>query len=330
MGFIFDFLGSIFGYILWFFFDVTSNYAIAITLFAIVINIIMFPTAIKRQKTMALNARLAGKQKEIQKRYGKDKQKYSEELAKLYEQEGANPMSGCFSSMILPLILWGGIFGSITRPLQNTLHISQDKISEATSVISSLPEMGDKVKGGYEQLQLVRFFDEIKPHLTMFNSDELADIEEYSSGFNLLGLNLLNRPNAVPFNEMLWIIPILCFIVSAFSMYVTQKMNGNTAQVEGAMKIMPYAMFIFTAYIAYTIPGAVGLYWILNSLIGMIQNLILNKYYNVFTLNAKDEATRFATLIEHDKKVIQIKDPKSITSADKVIPFNKKQSKKGK
>lgn len=330
MGFIFDFLGSIFGYILWFFFHATGNYAIAIFLFAVVINIILFPTAVKRQKTMAVNARLSEKQKEIQKRFGKDKQRYNEELAKLYQQEGASPLSGCFSSMILPLVLWGGIFGAITKPLQNTLHIPQNKISEAVTVISALPDMKDKISSGYEQLQIVRFFGEVKPYLTMFNSGELADIEEYSSGFNLIGLNLLNRPNAVPFSDMLWIIPVLCFVVSVASMYVTQKMSGGNAQVEGAMKFVPYMMFIFTAYIAYTIPGAVGLYWILNSIIGLIQNLILNKYYNLFTLNARDEAARFASLVEHDEKAVQINTPENVLLADKVVPFNRKKNKKDK
>lgn len=41
---------------------------------------------------MAKNTRLQGKQKEIQKKYGDNKQKMSEEMQKLYQQEGVNPM----------------------------------------------------------------------------------------------------------------------------------------------------------------------------------------------------------------------------------------------
>ena len=65
MGFIVDILGSIFGYILWFFFDLVSNYSIAITLFTVVISVIMLPIAIKRQKQMALNSRINVKQQEL-------------------------------------------------------------------------------------------------------------------------------------------------------------------------------------------------------------------------------------------------------------------------
>lgn len=328
MGFIFDFLGSVFGYILWFFYDAFSNYAIAITLFTLLINIIMFPTAIKRQKMMAKNARLAEKQKEIQKRYGKDRQKYNEELTKLYQQEGTSPFGGCFSSMILPLILWGGIFGAVTKPLQNTLHISQEKILQSIQSVSELPEMKGRLNSGYDQLQIVRMFNEIKPHLAVLNEKELADLEEYSSGFEFLGINLLNRPNASSFKEMLWIIPLLSFIVSVVSMYITQKTSGNNIQAHGAMKAMPYIMFLFPAYIAYTIPAAVGLYWILNSLVGMFQSIILNKYYNVLTLNAKDEAVRFAEIKKFDSMVKQIKNPNEIVfNNDNIIPMAGKQKK---
>ncbi len=307
MGFLFDFLGSIFGYVLWFFFDAVSNYGVAITLFTLVINVLMFPLAIKRQKSMAMNSRMAVKQQALKKKYEKDTKKYNEEVAKLYEREGVNPMSGCFATMILPLILWSGIFGAITKPLQNTLHLAPEKVTQAVAVLPTIPEVSGKVSKGYEELQIVRHFSEVKSHLTMFNREEIADIEEFSSGFNFMGINLLNRPNAAQFSEMLWVIPLLCFLSSILSLYISQKMMGNQTQMQGCTKYMPYAMFIFTAYIAYTIPAAVGLYWIINALFGAAQSLVLNKYYNSFTMNAKDEAARLALLNIQEVNVSQVK-----------------------
>lgn len=305
MRFLFDLLGNLFGYVLWFFFDLTSNYALAIFLFVIVINVVMFPIAIKRQKTMAVNARLVGKQKEIQKKYGRDKQRYNMELAKLYQSEGVNPMSGFLSTLVLPLLLWGGIYGAITKPLENTLHISQDKISSATQLVKTIPGVGQTYVAGYEQLQIVKLFSYIKPYLHMFSDSEMSDIQEYSSGFNLCGMDLLSRPNASPFNSILWIIPLLCFAVSALSMYFTQRFSGNNNQIQGAMKFMPYTMFLFTAYLSYTIPGAVGLYWIFNTLVGLIQNLFLSKYYNIFSLNAKEEFARIKVLEKREQQICE-------------------------
>ena len=303
MGFLFDSLSSMFGYVLWFFFDAVSNYGLAITLFALVVNIIMFPLAIKRQKSMASNARMAVKQQELKKKYEKNPRKYNEEVAKLYESEGVNPMSGCFATMVVPLILWTGIFGAVTKPLQNTLHIPADKVSAAVTAVCENTGEENKMARNYRELQVVRSFDSVKDKLTMFDKKEMEDLEEYSHGFNFFGINLLQTPKGSAFSEFLWLIPLLCFVSSAAAMYISQKMMGMQNTMQGCNKFLPYGMLLFTAYIAYTIPGAVGLYWVINSAIGAVQNIVLNKFYNTYTINAHDEAARAALLFETESKI---------------------------
>ena len=53
---IFNFIGNIFGYVLWFFYWLTSNYGVAIILFTIAVKVLMFPMTIKQQKSMAANS----------------------------------------------------------------------------------------------------------------------------------------------------------------------------------------------------------------------------------------------------------------------------------
>ena len=57
---LFNFFGSIFGYVLWPIFYLVQNYGIAIIIFAILAKIVLFPFSIKQQKAMANNARLQG------------------------------------------------------------------------------------------------------------------------------------------------------------------------------------------------------------------------------------------------------------------------------
>ena len=118
---IFNFFGSIFGYVLWPIFYVVQNYGIAIIIFAILAKIVLFPFSIKQQKAMANNARLQKKQKEIQEKYKNNKVKANEEMQKLYQKEGVNPSSGCLTS-IVPMLVMLGIFYSISSPLTNTLQ----------------------------------------------------------------------------------------------------------------------------------------------------------------------------------------------------------------
>ena len=57
--FIFDAIGSLFGYVLWFFYSIFNNYGLAIICFTIVVKLVLFPMSIHQQKSMAKNARMS-------------------------------------------------------------------------------------------------------------------------------------------------------------------------------------------------------------------------------------------------------------------------------
>ena len=137
---IFNFFGSIFGYVLWPIFYVVQNYGIAIIIFAILAKIVLFPFSIKQQKAMANNARLQKKQKEIQEKYKNNKVKANEEMQKLYQKEGVNPSSGCLTS-IVPMLVMLGIFYSISSPLTNTLHLNADLVNSTVTYAQHIPGM---------------------------------------------------------------------------------------------------------------------------------------------------------------------------------------------
>ena len=58
---IFNFFGSVFGYLLWFLYTIFKNYGIAIILFTIILKIAMFPMSLKQQRSMASQAKPAEK-----------------------------------------------------------------------------------------------------------------------------------------------------------------------------------------------------------------------------------------------------------------------------
>ena len=78
--FIFDAIGSLFGYVLWFFYSIFNNYGLAIICFTIVVKLVLFPMSIHQQKSMAKNAAMSQKQQEIKKKYAGDQKKMNEEM----------------------------------------------------------------------------------------------------------------------------------------------------------------------------------------------------------------------------------------------------------
>ena len=106
----FDFINVPFGYVIRFFYSLTDNYLFAILLFALVMEILLTPLAIKQQKNQIKQAKLQPKVMAIRKKYaGRNdqatQQKMQQETMEMYQRENFNPASGCVTLLIqLPII----------------------------------------------------------------------------------------------------------------------------------------------------------------------------------------------------------------------------------
>ena len=306
---IFNFIGGIFGYILWSAFYLTKNYGIAIILFTIVIKVLLFPFSVKQQKTMASNARFQQKQREIMEKYKNDRVKANEEIQKL-------------------------------NPLTNTLHIASEKVSTALTSLSTIPAVGSTINGRYGEINIVKYFSSLQDYLIsggkpIFSDADANSIKDFSSGFDFCGLDLLSTPSQSSWQSMMWLIPVLCFVTSVLSMIIMQLINGQ--KFQGCMVLMILMMPLFTAWIAYSVPGAVGFYWISSNVLGFAQSLILNKFYSPSIMEAKTEAQRVVLRRQQEAEYAFIEAPEydmeqsaPDTGSNKQEKKNKNTAKKGK
>ena len=200
-----------------------------------------------------------------------------------------------------------GIYYSVVNPLQNTLHIAGSKVTEAMQLLQQVPGVGNLFSGFYGEIDLVKHFDFFKDFLPMFSADEAANIASFGQGFNFLGLNLLDTPQSSSFSSMLWLIPVLCLVSSLVTQWLMPKITGNQMAMQGCMKWMMFILPLFSAWIAYTVPAAVGFYWIINTVLQFLQTWVLNIFYNADTMIAKEEAARIALREIEEKKVKMIR-----------------------
>ena len=306
---IFSFLGSLFGYVLWPIFYLVQNYGIAIIIFAILAKIVLFPFSIKQQKSMANNQRLQKKQREIQEKYKNNKQKANEEMQKLYAKEGVSPSSGCLTS-IVPMLVMLGIFYSISSPLSNTLHLNETLVNSTVAYAQHIPGMplAANTNAYYQQIEVLNNFG------AMFNTDfvrecftttQIDNINLLSNGFELFpgtGISMLVTPsNYGFFGSFYTLIPVLCFVSSIATTLISSKINGT--QMQGCMMVMLLGMPLFSAYIAYSVPAAVGFYWICSTLLGLVQTIVMHKFYNPVTMIANEEARHVALMELNEKKM---------------------------
>jgi len=122
-----------------------SSFGLAIIALTIVVNILMYPLTKKQLHATQAMQSLQPKLAELQKKYGKDRQRLAQEQMRLYKESGVNP-AGCLVPMLVQLPIWIALYQSIIRVLawtpEDFLGLSRYLYSWQV-VYSSLP-LADK------------------------------------------------------------------------------------------------------------------------------------------------------------------------------------------
>ena len=328
---IFGYIGWLLGYILWGAFFIFKNFGIAIIVFSIIVKAALFPFSLKQQKSMAGNARMAKKQKELREKYGNNRQKLQEEMNKLYEKEGVKPMGGCLTTLI-PMLILLGIFYAVAYPLTNTLHIDANKVSQALQFANSIPGYTHTVGNAtYQEVSLLRIFPQIQGYLTnIFTPGEMASINEFANGFTIFGsVDLLAIPSQFGFWSWYLLFPVLCFASNVGSSFIMQKINSQNQamQQQGCMKAMIYLLPLFSAWIAYSVPAAMSFYWIISALLSLAQSVVIGTVFSHGHLTANSEARHAALMFEQEAKVPAVYAPRKTQTGDTSNTSKKKKKK---
>ncbi len=87
--------------------DIPYSWGFAIILFTVIIKLITFPLTMIQIKSMQAQKNLQPKLQELQKKFGKNKDKMAQEQMKLYREAGVNPLSGCLPMIVQMPVLFG-------------------------------------------------------------------------------------------------------------------------------------------------------------------------------------------------------------------------------
>ncbi len=93
--------------------DIISNlgipysYGFAIVLFTLIIKVVTLPLTLTQLRSMKATQELQPKLQELQKKYGKDRDRLAKAQMELYKEAGVNPLGGCLPLLIQMPILFG-------------------------------------------------------------------------------------------------------------------------------------------------------------------------------------------------------------------------------
>ena len=125
------------GYVMRFLANIFSNdFAAAVAVFTLLINVILIPLSIKSQKSSVQQMRIKPKLDELKKKYGDDRQKMATAQQELFQQEGVSMSGGCLP-MLVRLALMMSIYWLILSPLT---YIAQVDKADVTAVSTAITE----------------------------------------------------------------------------------------------------------------------------------------------------------------------------------------------
>lgn len=270
------FLAPVLGPVLKFIYQFVNNYGLAIILFSILMKLLILPLNIKQQKSMEEMRKIQPELAKLNKKYQNDKEKLQKETMKLYEQHNVNPAAGCLPVLIqFPIIF--ALYRVINRPMSYIMGLSVETIRKIVEVMQWDIDVSTN---NLLMMNEIKIAHNMTPEVIVKLGD-LVPSGLKSIDFTFLGLNLAQTPQLNQF-DVLWIIPILAvlttFLTSKVSMMTQPSATGGAEDTAASMnKGMMMMMPLMTGYFCFMMPSGVGLYWIVNNVLAILQQLWFNR-----------------------------------------------------
>ena len=300
------------------FYSLTGSYGVSLILFTLVIKLILLPFQMKSKKSMVRMSRMSGKMQEIQKKYANNQMKMQEEMQKLYAEQGVNPMSGCLWSF-LPLPILMALYYIIREPIVYFMNFGTRgnglKVLEAAKeVVTSIglswstTTSGETVRDGiYAQIEIVKHLSDnaSNPAVQKFFAENPNWV---NVDYHFLGMDLSTVPSdafamlktGITLGAIgLILIPILSAAFRVLTMKITMKGQPMEGAAASSNKMMMWMMPLMSLWIGFTLPAALGVYWIAQSAFSAIQEAILGRFYNTKLEEQENERQR---QIDEDRK----------------------------
>ena len=237
-----------------------DNLGLAIIFIAVISRLILIPFTKKQTEMTRKMASLKPELDKLQKKYANNSKKLSEEQMKLYKRVGYNPL-GCISSLVPQLIILSVLIGVIRAVTNN----------DTEGLYGFVLNWVSNGSGSFS----------INPYF--LGLDLTESYNNLSSEFGRFASNVL------PYLGLSLIVGLIQFITTKLTTMLQNpdsvKKKGSLAKsgepnLEGMQEGMQKSMFllfpIMTIFISISAPAALGVYWMVQSVMLIAQYFIID------------------------------------------------------
>ncbi len=302
-----------------------ANIALCIVLFTIVVKMLMLPLTIKQQKSTKLSSQMSPELNAINEKYkGKtdeaSRRKMQMETQAVYDKYGTNPMVGCLTMLIsLPILfaLYRVIYAipayindvyDMYKLAAVAIHDVEGYAETLANFVKDAGIAGLKIDfelGALSEVNIIDILSKCNEETwtTLANafpsiSDKLISCSEPILRVHKFvgGLNILNTPSWKSISVLIPIVSTaLQFLQSKISMSGSNNKNAKDDPAMASMKTMNIFLPIMSGFICFMMPIGAGLYWIINSVVQIVQQICINRYMEKITVEElieKNQAKR--------------------------------------
>ena len=291
-----------FGYLMSWLYDLTSNYGVALILFAVIVKLVLFPISAKSKKStmkMSPDSPCTGASGEIR----HDPQKQNEAIQALYKEENASMTGGCLWSLI-PLFDSAPLYAVIRQPITYMLHASADVTNQImdtmkTAARSCSPATPITTRSSLHSTSRntprrcgMPSPASARPSWRASTSISWASTWGTIPQFNIFGWGVYDRYIG------LFLCPLLSAGSQVLSMVIMTKMNNSVvtdkdglqdeetaknSQMNQTNKTMMIVGPLMSLWIGFTIPAGLSIYWFVQGLVSIVQDVYLtNRYRKIY------------------------------------------------
>jgi YidC/Oxa1 family membrane protein insertase len=216
--------------LLWLYSLLGSQFWLAIIFFTVIVRLLMTPLMLPQQRSAKKMQELQPKLKELQKKYGKDRERLSQEQMKLYREAGVNPMGGCLP-LLIQFPIWIGLYQSIIQAL------------------------------GYQPLQLVSLSQNIYPFLESIWA--AVPLNRF-----FLGMDLALTPQQL--GGLTYALPVLVAFTSWLQTKMTTPGGSGDGQGASMNQSMTLMMPLMFGFFSLNFSTGLSFYFIVSNIIGIV------------------------------------------------------------
>ncbi|MEP6693034.1 MAG: YidC/Oxa1 family membrane protein insertase [Chloroflexota bacterium] len=229
-------------------YSIVRDFGLAIIFVTILIRLALYPLYVTQIRSQRAMQEVAPAMEELKRKYGKDRQRFSQEQMKLYSERGVNPAAGC-----LPLVL--------QMPLLIALY-------------NSLLQLGCGLGPPPNNVCPGLTYDMVESFRYTFISNPITPGGALDATAHWLPWITKGLQHPDPFFILPVVAGLVQLIASVMAMPVKQVKSDDAAQ--RMTQSMAYTFPLITVVIGAQFPAGLTLYWITTTLFQIAQQYFVS------------------------------------------------------